>query len=93
MQPEQSAIEDIRKQFYANGKTVTDWAREHGFDRHLVYAVLNGRSRAQRGESHRIAVALGLKKAEPSELFSDSDIAASQARDLTSISKEVLMKT
>jgi len=71
MQIDQNAIESVRRQFFANGKTVTDWAREHGFDRHLVYSVLNGRSRAQRGECHRIAVALGLKKLEDSELFAE----------------------
>jgi gp16 family phage-associated protein len=38
-----------------------DWARTNGFEVHLVYGVLSGRSRASRGASHRIAVALGLK--------------------------------
>jgi gp16 family phage-associated protein len=69
MEPDRDAIEAIRRQFYSHGKTVTDWAREHGFDVHLVYSVLNGRSRARRGESHRIAVALGLKHVEDSALF------------------------
>ncbi|NHZ45042.1 DNA-binding protein [Massilia sp. CCM 8693] len=69
MAPDRNAIDAIRKQFYEHGVTVADWAREHGFDAHLVYSVLNGRSRAQRGESHRIAIALGLKKAFDTELF------------------------
>lgn len=63
MQPDKSAIEAVRKHFYESGVTVTDWARERGFDRSLVYSVLNGRCLAQRGASHRIAVALGLKPA------------------------------
>ncbi len=71
MAPDKNAIEAIRRQFYEHGVTVADWARERGFDAHLVYSVLNGRSRAQRGESHRIAIALGLKKANDSTLFSD----------------------
>lgn len=73
MAPDKNAIEAIRRQFYEHGVTVANWARERGFDAHLVYSVLNGRSRAQRGESHRIAIAiaLGLKKANDSTLFSD----------------------
>lgn len=67
MQPDQSALEAIRRKFYVSGLTVTDWAREHGFERHLVYSVLSGRSRAQRGECHRIAVALGLKQSDGCE--------------------------
>lgn len=64
MQPDRSAIDAVRRQFYEDGKSVSDWAREHGFDRGLVYSVLNGRCLARRGASHRIAVALGLKKGE-----------------------------
>lgn len=67
MQPDPLALDAVRRRFYAQGKTVTDWAREHGFDVHLVYGVLNGRLRARRGESHRIAVALGLKAVEGGE--------------------------
>ncbi|MFN4351290.1 MAG: DNA-binding protein [Hylemonella sp.] len=47
--------------FYLEGRTVADWARENSFRQDLVYAVLNGRSKCSRGESHRIAVKLGLK--------------------------------
>lgn len=61
MQPDRNAIEAVRRHFYESGTTVTDWARERGFDRSLVYSVLNGRCLARRGASHRIAVALGLK--------------------------------
>ncbi|MFZ2987014.1 DNA-binding protein [Ideonella sp.] len=61
MQPDRNAIETVRRRFYESGTTVTDWARERGFDRSLVYSVLNGRCLARRGASHRIAVALGLK--------------------------------
>jgi gp16 family phage-associated protein len=64
MQPDRSAIDAVRRQFYEDGKSVSDWAREHGFDRGLVYSVLNGRCLARRGASHRIAVALGLKKGD-----------------------------
>lgn len=59
--PSEAAREAIKHRFYDEGVSVVDWARERGFDVHLVYGVLSGRSRATRGESHRIAVALGLK--------------------------------
>ena len=62
------ALEAIRQQFYDHGLTVVEWARTHDFDVHLVYGVLSGRTKARRGESHRIAVALGLKPAVPGSL-------------------------
>lgn len=49
-------IKDFRK----NGTTVAKWAKSHGFAVGLVYKVLGGR-KALRGESHRIARALGMK--------------------------------
>lgn len=51
----------VKNEFFQNGRSVADWAREHQFPQSLVYAVLSGRSKARRGESHEIAVALGLK--------------------------------
>lgn len=41
---------------------MTDWARDHGYPRQAVYAVLSGRSRCTRGIGHQIAVALGMKR-------------------------------
>ncbi len=55
------ALAAVRQHFYDQGITVVEWARVHGFDVHLVYGVLSGRAKARRGESHQIAVALGLK--------------------------------
>lgn len=66
--PSQSELDAVKRQFYEEGVSVVDWARQRGFDVHLVYSVLSGRSRASRGESHRIAVALGLKSSRPSTL-------------------------
>lgn len=37
------------------------WARENDVELKILYAVLNGKNRAHRGEGHRIAVKLGLK--------------------------------
>lgn len=53
--------EEVKDAFTAHGVTVVEWARAHGFSADSVYAVLLGRTRGTRGESHRIAVALGLK--------------------------------
>ncbi|WP_093129127.1 DNA-binding protein [Variovorax sp. OK605] len=58
-------LEQVRKDFFDRGLEVTVWARAHGFHAASVYRVLNGQSRARRGASHHIAVALGLKSPPP----------------------------
>ncbi|WP_093172786.1 DNA-binding protein [Variovorax sp. YR266] len=50
------------KKFRSTGTTAADWADAHGFSRALVYAVLRGERKCLRGQSHAIAVALGLKR-------------------------------
>lgn len=47
--------------FHLRGESVAAWALRHGFSAHTVYQVLSGKSLAVRGDSHRVAVALGLK--------------------------------
>jgi len=47
------------------GITVAQWAREHGFNDGLVHEVLAGRKRCLRGQSHNIAVELGIKHGIP----------------------------
>ncbi|PXX44272.1 DNA-binding protein [Undibacterium pigrum] len=77
----QAAIDAVKQRFFEQGICIGDWARAHEFDAFLVYAVLSGRAKAKRGESHRIAVALGLKpppelsntKALQEALFLESD--------------------
>lgn len=53
--------EQVRKYLRANGITVTEWSRKHGFDRYTVTDLLRGKRKGLWGESHRAAVALGLK--------------------------------
>lgn len=53
--------EQVRSEFNRLGRTISDWSRQHGFNRSLVYAVLEGRAKGNRGKSHTIAVLLGLK--------------------------------
>ena len=54
-------VDDIKHEFSVRGLTVTEWARHMGFSPGLVYQVLAGRLLCKRGQSHRIAVELGLK--------------------------------
>ncbi|WP_313401726.1 DNA-binding protein [Stenotrophomonas sp.] len=44
------------------GKTVQEFAREHGLDPFTCYQVLSGKKKGMRGESHRAAVLLGIKE-------------------------------
>ena len=48
-------------EFKARGLSVRRWAKENGFSPALTYRVLSG-GNPQRGESHNIAVALGIKE-------------------------------
>jgi gp16 family phage-associated protein len=48
-----------------HGISMAQWAREHGFGTSLVRQVLAGKKRGLRGQSHNIAVALGMKAGVP----------------------------
>lgn len=54
-------LEQARTWFPQHGISIASWAVERGFNVHLVYDVLHGRNKGTFGQSHRIAVALGLK--------------------------------
>lgn len=51
-----------KRLFEASGISVAEWARVQGFSTGLVYQVLDGNRKCLRGQSHRIAMALGLKQ-------------------------------
>lgn len=53
--------EQARQHLVDNGITVTAWAKNNGFARHIVVDLLNGRLKGRYGEAHRAAVALRLK--------------------------------
>lgn len=55
----------VREQFAASGTNISEWARENGFSISLVQSVLGGKRACRHGESHRIAVALGIKASVP----------------------------
>jgi gp16 family phage-associated protein len=63
--PLNSSLDDAKAQLKASGTSIRQWASKHGFSEHNVHAVLGGKNKATRGESFRIAVALGIK-ARPS---------------------------
>jgi gp16 family phage-associated protein len=53
--------EQVRKQFNRVGMSIAEWSRRHGVDQRLTYQVLSGEKKGLRGQSHRIAVLLGIK--------------------------------
>lgn len=78
---------EIRREFRRLGISVSKWAKTHGFSPVLVYQVMSGSRKALRGESHRIAVTLGLKEGDTGEI---SDLAFE--RDLAKKAKTQAME-
>lgn len=56
--------EQVKAEFKRKGISIAQWATANGFSTNLVFEVLAGRKKAVRGQSHKIAVALGLKEGE-----------------------------
>lgn len=56
------SVKSVRATFEDSGISVAEWARAKGFSTSLVYQVLEGRRKCLRGQSHQIAVALGIKQ-------------------------------
>jgi gp16 family phage-associated protein len=52
---------EVRADLNRRGMAVTQWARERGYHPKLVFEVLRDPRRGRRGQSHEIAVLLGLK--------------------------------
>ncbi len=48
--------------FDASGISISEWARVNNFSATLVYQVLDGKRKCMRGQSHQIAVTLGLNQ-------------------------------
>jgi gp16 family phage-associated protein len=57
---------EVRQEFIDAGLSIKDWARTHGFSPWVVYALLSRKSPAVRGEMHRAAVQLGIKRGRAS---------------------------
>ena len=60
---DQISVDQARAWFQDQGRSVSAWSVEQGFNPALVYAVLKGERKCLRGQSFRIAVALGVKSA------------------------------
>jgi gp16 family phage-associated protein len=56
----------VRAEFERKGISIAEWSRLHGVNKTLVYEILAGskKRRCARGQSHRVAVLLGLKAGE-----------------------------
>lgn len=46
------------------GVSISEWATSNGYSVPIVFEVLSGKRKCIRGQSHRIAVALGIKDGE-----------------------------
>jgi len=53
---------EAKAKFHRTGRSVKSFAQEHGFNLKLVYMVLSGYRPGLRGQSHEIAVRLGIKE-------------------------------
>lgn len=56
------SVKHVRSIFAKSGIPIAEWARAEGFSTALVYQVIEGNRKCMRGQSHQIAVALGLKE-------------------------------
>ncbi|MCY1160522.1 phage-associated protein, BcepMu gp16 family [compost metagenome] len=56
------SIQQIKNEFHSKGITFSDWAKENNFSPELVYRVLKMNRVPVRGESHKIAIKLGIKE-------------------------------
>lgn len=57
-------LKQAKAEFKRRGETVVHWARKHEFTVDHVRAVLRGKAKGNWGESHKIAVKLGIKDGE-----------------------------
>lgn len=57
-------IEEVKKEFDRKGMSFGAWAKERGIRPGVVYDLISGRQVGRRGQSHKVAVMLGLKEGE-----------------------------
>lgn len=53
--------EQVKAEFKFRGESVAGWARKNDFNPDHVRHILRGKAKCNWGESHKIAVALGIK--------------------------------
>ncbi len=64
---------DVLREFRRNGVTIAGWCREQGFSRSVVNALLHNGAPGLRGQSHKAAIALGLKPVPDNNLQGEAD--------------------
>ena len=60
--PAMRTPEEVKEEFRRRGVSINAWARSKHVSAALVHQVLSGKKRCLRGQSHNIAVLLGLKE-------------------------------
>ncbi|CAI8823094.1 hypothetical protein PS619_03051 [Pseudomonas fluorescens] len=56
--------DEAKAELRAKGVSITQWAIANRFSPNLVFEVLGGRKKCVRGQTHEIAIKLGLKAGE-----------------------------
>lgn len=56
------SIKQVRDDFIKSGISIAEWVRDNNFSPDLVYRILKNNKVPRRGESHKIAVKLGIKE-------------------------------
>ncbi|RON96482.1 DNA-binding protein [Pseudomonas fluorescens] len=56
--------DEAKAELRAKGISITQWAIANRFSPNLVFEVLGGRKKCVRGQTHEIAIKLGLKAGE-----------------------------
>lgn len=59
--------ETAKRKLREQGKTIKQWADEHGYPYVLVSRVIRGVQKGNYGKGHEVAVALGMKQGDQSE--------------------------
>lgn len=72
---------EVREEFASKGWSISGWAKQNGYSPNMAIAILadnenNPRLKCLRGDSHNIAVALGLKEGEISRAVGARQLAA-----------------
>lgn len=55
--------DEVKTRLREKGETLKSWAAKNGYPYQAVSDVVRGKSRASYGMGHRIAIALGMKRA------------------------------
>lgn len=56
------SIRQVREEFSASGISIAEWCRNNNVSPDLVYRILKNNRIPIRGESHKIAIKLGIKE-------------------------------